>query len=245
MATANNKTPPILSTAKSYSDWVRLVKLWTKFTNLKEDQLGPALVMTLDGKDLEAVLELDDAAITDKDGVKNIISKLDKLHKVNDLLEKFSDLENFESFKRPKEMKIKDYLIEFTSRYNKLKRQKTELPKDLLGFKLLKAANLPDFKEDLIKATITEIDYDNIKEKLKSIFSNEYVSHEFDPFGIKVKAEAAYMTRNEEEDDSDTEEPVQDSTYTASYRRSNFKKFERRTQKSTQTIKNNKDFNTN
>ena len=191
MATANSKTPPILSNAKSYSNWFQLVKLWTKFTNLKEDQLGPALIMTLDGKDLQAVLELDGAAITDKDGVKNIISKLDKLHKKNDVLEKFSDLENFESFKRPQEMKIKNCLIESISRFNKLKCYKTELPKDLLGFKLLKAANLPDFKEDLIKATITEIDYDNIKEKLKSIFSNEYESHESSPFEIKVKAEAA------------------------------------------------------
>ena len=44
---------------------------------------------------------------------------------------------------------------------------------DLLGFKLLKAANLNSQHEQLIKATITAINYENIKKKIKSIFSFE------------------------------------------------------------------------
>ena len=50
MATASNKTPPQLSKFKSYGDWVRLVKIWTKFTDLAPEKQGPALVMSLTGK---------------------------------------------------------------------------------------------------------------------------------------------------------------------------------------------------
>ena len=99
MATASCKSPPVFNKSKCYTDWVRLVKLWTKFTGLGETQQGPALVMTLEDKDLEAALELDDAKVASKDGVLAIIEKLDMLHKKDELQEKFNDLENFESFK--------------------------------------------------------------------------------------------------------------------------------------------------
>ena len=216
-----------------------------KIHKLKGRSVRTCISIDIRRKNLEAVVELDDELIISKDGVKAIITKLDELHKKNDLLEKFTDLENFESFKRPAEMKIKDYMIEFGSRYNKLKRHKTELPKDLLGFKLLKSANVPEFKEESIKATITEIDYDSIKDKLKSTFSNERENSESDPYEIKIKSEPTYFSRNEE-DDTDTEEPVQDSLYTSNYRRQNYKRSDKKTSKQKYaSLKKNREINAN
>ena len=100
MATASNKTPPLFHKSKSYSDWVHLVNLWTKFTDLDPTRQGPALVMSLEGKALDTILELDDKDISHKDGVTMIINKLNKLYKKDELNEKFEDLEKFENYKR-------------------------------------------------------------------------------------------------------------------------------------------------
>ena len=167
MASATNKVPPQISNFKNYSDWVRMVNIWTKFTDLHKTKQGPALVMSLSGKALEAILELEDSVISSENGVKQILNKLDTIYKKDELHEKFVDLENFESYKRTPEMSIHDFLIEFDQRYNKLRRHQTTMTDDLLGFKLLKAANLNSQHEQLIKATITAINYENIKTKIK------------------------------------------------------------------------------
>jgi len=183
--------------------------------------------MTLADKDLESVLELADDAISSKTGVKLIIAKLDSLHKKDELQEKFGDLENFESFKRLPDMTIKQYIAEFSSRYNKLKKHKTEISKDLLGFKLLKSANLPEYKEELIKATVIQIDYDNIVLKLKSTFSDESNSNNSpDAFELKVKSEPTFLAQNQSSDDedSDVEQQTEDDLYTYN----NKKKFQRK-----------------
>ena len=58
MTTANNKVPPQPSNFKSYNGWVCLVNIWTKFTDFRLERQGPALVMSLSGKVLEAVARM-------------------------------------------------------------------------------------------------------------------------------------------------------------------------------------------
>ena len=142
MATASNKTPPLFSKSKSYSDWVRLVKLWTKFTDLEATRQGPALVMSLEGKALDTILELDNKDISHENGVHLIINKLNKLYKKDELNEKFEDLEKFENYKRSSETSMQQFLADFHQAYNRLKRHGITICNDLLGFKLLKVANL-------------------------------------------------------------------------------------------------------
>ena len=136
MATASNKTPPLFNKSKSYSDWVRLVKLWTKFTDLEPTRQGPALVMSLEGKALDTILELDDKDISHEDGVTLIINKLNKLYKKDELNEKFEDLEKFENYKRSSETPMQQFLADFDQAYNKLKQHGITICNDLLGFKL-------------------------------------------------------------------------------------------------------------
>ena len=172
MATASNKVPPQLNNFKNYNDGVRLVNIWTKFTDIKPERQGPVLVMSLSGKALEATLELDDKDISSKDGIKLIAKKLNILYKKDELHENFQDLENFESYRRASDTNIQQFLIEFDQCYHKLKQHQTAVSEDLLGFKLLKAANLSSHHEQLIKATITHIDYETTKAKIKSTNSS-------------------------------------------------------------------------
>ena len=195
MATAGNKIPPQLSNFKSYNDWVCLVNIWTKFTDLEPERQGPALVMSLSGKALEAIRELDDKDISSQDGVKLIVEKLNILYKKDELHETFQDLENFKSYRRASDTNIQQFLIEFNQRYHKLKRHQTTISEDLLGFKLLKAANLSSHYEQLIKATISHKDYEAIKAKIKSIFSDEVQTPAAFEHEVKSKAEPTFLTK--------------------------------------------------
>lgn len=205
MATASNKIPPQLSKSKSYSDWVRLVKLWTKFTDLDKGKQGPALVMTLQGKALDSILELSDEQISSEQGVDRIILKLNDLYKKDELNEKFEDLEKFESYKRDPETSMQQFMIDFDQNYNKLRRHGTVITDDLLGFKLLKAANLTSQHEQLIKATIAEINYENITKKIKSIFSNETGNPTTKSEEQNIKSEPLFYTKVPTVIDSDNE----------------------------------------
>ena len=70
MIAVSNKVPPQLSNSKSYSDWVHLVEIWTKFTDLGPERQVTSLVISLSEKALESILELDDKDTSGQDGVK-------------------------------------------------------------------------------------------------------------------------------------------------------------------------------
>ena len=61
---------------------------------------------------------------------------------------------------------------EFDKRYHKTKSHGTTMSDDILAYRLLKAANLTPQHEELIKATITDLKFDSMKEQLKKTFSD-------------------------------------------------------------------------
>ena len=91
----------------TYTDWVRMVSWWKIRTDLAADKQGLELASTLEGKALDAVLELSDDDINAATGVDKIITKLDTLYKKNELEQKIEDIEKFENFKRSDELSIK------------------------------------------------------------------------------------------------------------------------------------------
>ena len=57
------------------------------------------------------------------------------------------ELENFETFKRPENMKMSDYLNKFEQLYKKMKSYRTQMSENILAYQLLKYANLPELHE--------------------------------------------------------------------------------------------------
>ena len=117
----NNKSPPSLSNSKSYSDWLKLIEVWRKFTSLEPEKQGPAIVLSFEGEAQDAILELNTNDITDKDGVNKIIERLNCLYKKDELTGKYNALESFETYKRNSNTSIRNFLTEFEKRYNKTK----------------------------------------------------------------------------------------------------------------------------
>ena len=219
----NNRKPPLLSQHKSYSDWTRLVKLWQKITDLPKDNHGAAIVMTLEGKSLDAVLELTDDDINKDTGVDLIIAKLDPLYKKDELNEKFEHLEKFESYKRPSATGMQEFLNEFDKLHALAKKHGANYSDDILGFKLIKSANLQNRDEQLIKATIQDIKYADIKSKIKKIFcDNEKPSNSTDE-SFAIKSEPTFYTREDPEcyngydDDLESDEDNPENTFYTPY----------------------------
>ena len=116
---SNNKSPLLLSNSKSYTDWLKLIDIWRKFTNLEPGKQGPAKILSLEGQAQDAILELDTAVISGTDGVDKIIEQLNLLYKEDELTEKYNALESFKTYKRNSSTSIPDFLTEFKKRYHK------------------------------------------------------------------------------------------------------------------------------
>ena len=95
-----NKSPPLLSKTKTYDDWLKLITIWQQFTTLELEKQGLAIVLSLEGEVQDAVLELEPNQITDRNRVKTIIDRLNKIYKKDELTQKYNALEAFEAYKQ-------------------------------------------------------------------------------------------------------------------------------------------------
>ena len=127
--------------------------------------------MSLEGEAEDAVLELEEEKLICDDSVKNVLEKLDTIFKKSDMVTKFEALDNFETYRRPHNVSISEFVIEFDKRYNKTKTLGTNISDDLLSYRMIKSANLSEQDEKMVKATC-KLTYVDVKSKLKSIFGD-------------------------------------------------------------------------
>ena len=66
------------------------IDIWISFTSLEPEKQCPAIVLTLDGEVKDAIFELSTFTITLTDRVSKIIEHLKKLHKKDELTEKYN-----------------------------------------------------------------------------------------------------------------------------------------------------------
>ena len=164
-----NKAPPAFKKGDDFEKWKKKFKIWQSLTSFEAVKQGPALVLSLDEESQDAVLELTQEVISAAEGVDSILEVLDGLYLKDKTQSAFEALESFEGYRRPEALSMTDYCNEFDKRYSKVKSYGTEFPPDLFGFRLLKSANLLPHQEQLAKATITELTYDNMKAQLKKV----------------------------------------------------------------------------
>ena len=193
------KTPPAFNAKHDdYIKWKRKLKLWQSVTEAYADTHGPLIILRLDDDTQDAVVEaLGDTDLNVETGADLVIEKLDTIFEKDKTLSKYEIYEAFESFKRPSGMSVSDYLNEFERRLNKTKAIKMELSNDILAYRLLKSANLPQSTEHLIKATIFDLEYGEMKTQMKKIFTKGSEKTELLSQDIKVESDTCY-NENEE-----------------------------------------------
>ena len=170
--TIHSSTPPLIKSCKSYKDWKRLIKHWSKIAGLKPNEQASAILLSLTGEDLDAALQVPEEDLDKDDGLDALLKRLDTLYLKDELAEKFGALEAFQTYSRPSSASIRDFIIEFEKRHFKIKNYGAGMTDDLLAYRLIKAANLPADKEQLIKATVSELTYVEVKTKMTKIFDS-------------------------------------------------------------------------
>ena len=87
MASSSNKTPALLSKTKTYNDRIKLLDIWTEFTQLPRRRQGPAVLFSFEDKAQQAVLET--------------LSKEQRQNETGVVKpEKYNSLEAFETYKK-------------------------------------------------------------------------------------------------------------------------------------------------
>ena len=198
---SSNKTPPLLTKSKSYADYIKKLSIWSKITSIPKKDQGGAILLTLENEAEDKVLELDENDIICEQGVENIIKQLDKIYKKNETLEKFEALDKFETYRRPPEESINNFIIEFDKRLNRTIKLGTTMSDDLLAYRLIKSANLPEQDERVVKATC-KLQYSEVKDKLKSMFGDA-VSSKSSEFHVNVKTEDVFDSTHDFQSDSE------------------------------------------
>ena len=194
MATRNTP-PPVFSEDISWLDYKKELKIWQALTDLPAKKQGPSLYLSLTGKAREAALELDIAVISKDDGLEKILERLDKLYLQDTNQSAYLAYQEFENFKRPLEMRMREYLNNFEKLYTKIKAHGMELPDGVLAYRVLNSANLSEEEMKLCRATLTTLQYDKMVEQLLKIFGDT-VSPSFGK--SDVKEESVFVASNEE-----------------------------------------------
>ena len=191
MAAFNDKTPPAFNRlSDDYSKWKKKFNIWKTITDLDKRKQGGNLILRLDDTTQEQVLELiTEEEICSAEGADKILQKLDTLFKKDETLTAYRAYEDFESYKRPREIAIAEYLNEFEKRWNKTKANGTALSENVLAYRLLRSANLTRHDEQLVIATITEFKFESMKDQLKKVVRGMGNGGNLDFNSISIKEE--------------------------------------------------------
>ena len=125
------------------------------------------VLLSLEGKAREAVLELDTAVLNSEDGMKKLYEKLDTLFLEDINQSAFRAYETLENYQRPPGTSLEDFLIEFGRLVAKLKDFNILLLEPVL--RALKSANITKDNEKLVKATVSELTLSSMLEQLWKI----------------------------------------------------------------------------
>jgi hypothetical protein len=138
-------------------EYKKELEIWKAFTSLEKKKQGPALYLSLRGKAKEAVKELSVAEISTDDGIQAITNKLDKLFKKDDSQSAYLAYSEFENFKRPSSMPMKDFIAKFEVLNATIRGWEMTLSDLVLAYRLLQSANMNDEEMRLCRATLPEL----------------------------------------------------------------------------------------
>ena len=134
---------------------------------------------------------MDIEKLTEKTGVNNLIVELDKMYLKDESSKAHETYESFEKFVWPSGMNMSDYFIKSEQLYFNAKSFDMEILEVVLAYRLLNSANLTNEQKQLVKSTISKIDYQIMKDQLKKVFTSTStnVDKKADTDKIDIKSE--------------------------------------------------------
>ena len=190
------KHPPVLSDGIQYETWVKELNLWSLCCKLDKKEQGPAVALSLSGNAGQSALDIDVETLNSDGGLQAVINKLNGLY-LKDVNQRiYVAMKNFEQYKRPPNTSIDNYLTEFDIRYNRLKAHSIQLPDAVLAYRLLESANLEQSKSELVRATINNMSFTEMKAQLRKLEDSAVIVGDDGNFMIKNEPEDVSYNRS-------------------------------------------------
>ena len=164
---------PVMKQDQPFEDWRKELHIWELTnTSLKVEpniQAG-ILFESLEGKQRQTVLsELSVKDIASDDGVQNIVKTLSFFYSGNETQNGFTAIDNLLNYKRPTNLSLDEFIVEFNLIINKVRASGAVLSESMLGYTLLNAANLSEDRRSMVRATCNEITYKTVKSQIEKV----------------------------------------------------------------------------
>ena len=168
---SNLKQPPEYdpSSGDSYVEWKNDLEVWLQFTKEEKKTQGPAIYLCLKGEAREAVRSIDVKEIAKDDGVETIIQTLHEIFLKDETTRAFCAFRDFVEYRHGSGESYTKFILEFEKRYREVKKYDLTLNDKVQAYFLLKAANLSDDHEYLVRTT-SVLTYKDMKEQLQKVF---------------------------------------------------------------------------
>ena len=196
MSSKNYEKPPAMF--EPYASWKLLVELWSDSTDYTAAQQGPILVLNLKGDARDAALSIPKDELKSTNGLKLIMKKLDTLYEKDATQLAYLAFDRFVKYRRPDGVDMDEFLRKFELMKNKCETYKFSIPENILAYFMLSCANLPKDKEDIIRATIKELNVNDMRGQILKVYtelsSNVPASNSnYHNQGIKVEPECSAL----------------------------------------------------
>ena len=191
------KAPPVLKEDGNYSAWKHKLTAWEILTDIKPDKQGLAVYLQgLEGRYQEVVSKIDIKDLNTNGGVAKITALLDRYCQAHESQRQYTVYEKVHSFQRGRAESVNDALIRFESLVMDMDSLDMKLPPTVLAFHVLKAMVLGSDTETLVRATVTDLTYENMVSQIRgvtetlSLDKHKVKSEAFEGFGeVKVEPE--------------------------------------------------------
>ena len=184
----------MLSFIDDFEDWSHETEIWQCLTDLDNNKQAPAIYFFLDENIRKICCDMKVKDLNSDDGFDILLCKLKSLFAKDINQAAIIAHGKFEMFKRPGNMNIVDFINEFERLYNNIKKSDMELPTGVLGYRLLKSADISEGKQQLAGATMSSFTYDDMKKQLKAIYGN-LSTNEIKGSTTNINVEPTYKVR--------------------------------------------------
>ena len=140
--------------------------------------------------------ELTAIDVNNKNGMKLLIEKLDKVLERNKINEAYLVYSIFINVHISDEISMTDYIIDFEHLYHKMTNHEIPLQNTVLTLKLLDGAKLSEDERKLALTLGNNLEFETMKSALKQIFTKSAIVNESFQDTSNIKKEKAFYGKN-------------------------------------------------
>ena len=170
--------PSLDPDGNGFISWRRDIYLWVSVTKVPANQRATHIYLSFkEGKAKKAAEQIAQGDLQSVEGVELLIKTLEDHFLPSKPMRLFNAYHNLRYVTRKSGVSINDYLAEFEHAKFLLEKEGIRKDDTILALDLLSQCNLPIDKTQLVMSSISAITYENVKEKLNTIYFMEQAKH--------------------------------------------------------------------